>query len=181
MAEDEYESEEYVMGYLEKLAQLSEDEHPKRSKRIRQMIKRREEVNNLAIEIIEEKSPGLCAAVCALYAEKEEGLHFAIEMGWAVNRFRGVHDIFNNISHMCVENNHFESALMYRIFAIAVQSVGVEKGKDEEFDNILRRTYNVALRVPDEDTWDQAYARMVLNDTETEAMWKMVKEGENDD
>lgn len=178
---DKYHSEDYIMPQISRMANLCEEKNPKLARTIRKNLERREQTNWLAIEIVEEKGVELCASLCSIYVEQEKALAFAIEMGWAVNQFGGVASIFNRLSSRAVENGDADTALMYRIFAIAVNAVGVENENTEEFDSILRRTYNAELRLPTEELWDQAHARMVLEQTETEALWQKVKDGELDD
>lgn len=178
---DKYESDDYVMPDITRMADLCEDKNPKLAETIRKNFERRQQINWLAIEIIEQKGTELCGSLCSIYAEQNEAVLFAIEMGWAVNQFGGVKDIFNRLSARAVEHGDADTALMYRIFAIAVSAIGVQKTDSEEFDSILRRTYNAELRFPTEDLWDEAHARMILEQTENEVLWEKVQQGEYDD
>jgi hypothetical protein len=179
--EDQYRSDEYVMPDILRMADLCQEKSPRLAKTIRKNFERRQQTNWLAIEIIEDKGIDLCGSLCSIYAEENEAIVLAIEMGWAVDQFSGIASIFNRLSARAVEEGRADTAVMYRVFAIAVNAIGVEKVGSEEFDSILRRTYNGKLRFPTEELWDQAHARMVLEETETEAIWQKVKEGEYDD
>lgn len=178
---DEYHSDDYVMPEILRMADLCEEENPRLAGIIRKNFERRQQTNWLAIEIVEDKGLDLCGSLCSIYAEENEAILFAIEMGWAVNQFAGIASFFNRLSARAVEAGDADSAVMYRVFAIAVNAIGVEKVSSEEFDSILRRTYTAQLQFPNRELWDQANARMVLEQTETEAMWEKFKEGEYDD
>lgn len=177
---EEYQSDDYVMPEVLRMADLCAEKNPKLAKTIRKHHERRLQTNWLAIEIIEDKGVDLCGSLCSLYAEENEAVLFAIEMGWAVDQFSGIASFFNRLSARAVEAGDADTAIMYRVFAIAVNAIGVEKASSEEFDSILRRTYNGELRFPTRELWDHANARMVLEQTETEAIWQKVKEGEYD-
>lgn len=178
---DEYQSDDYVMPEILRMADLAKKDSPRLSEVLRKNFERRQQINWLAIEIVEEKGLDLCGSLCSIYAEQEEAIVLAIEMGWAVNQFAGIASIFNRLSARAVEVGDADTALMYRIFAIAVNCVGVEKFNSEEFDSILRRTYNAELRLPTGELWDEAHARLILEQTETEALWEKYKDGEYDD
>lgn len=179
--EDQYKSDDYVMPEITRMADLCERNNPKLAEKIRTNVERRSQVNSVAIEIIEEKGLELCGSLCSIYAEDNEAIVLAIEMGWIVDQFRGVASIFDRLSSKAVEVGDSDTAVMYRVFAIAVNSIGLEKFTSDEFDSILRKTYNGELRLPTEELWDEAHARLVLEQTETEALWQKVKDGELDD
>lgn len=179
--DDEFGSNSYVSPEILKFAELIGKEDPIRATNFKIGVKKREQINNAAIKMIDEKTPQLCASLCAIYAQEHEELILAIEMGWAVARFEGIADIFNNISKMCVDRGDIETALMYRVFAIAIKQVGIEKFSSDEFDSILERAYNLDLKLPTEELWDQANARMILEETEVEAFCKLLKENEIDE
>jgi hypothetical protein len=187
---------EFLNPDILKFAKHVDKKDPRQAKQLREMYRRREQVNYKALQIIENKGAELCASMIAVMAEDHEEIASIAEMGWAVDQFRGIALAFNRMAEMSINlrpshelyEHYFERAVMYRVFAIATLRWGAPHVESSTFDEFIREVYNAEINIPDEDLWDQAHARLQLENAELDVMWnedevvdRYIRENEEED
>jgi hypothetical protein len=171
---DDINSDNFINPHAEKFFKSIGDEQ---SKRISNLLKKRRQVNDKAIEIVNEKGFDLCSSLLGVYAERNSDIAVIIDMGWAVDSFVGVSSFFDRLAIQAVEKNLIEKAVLYRVFSIAVSKVGIGSIEDPTLDEMLGRLYNLEVDAPEEEDWDVAHARLVLDEAEGEIFWEKAQEG----
>ena len=162
-----------------KFAKFVSEKDARQAKILRETYRRREQVNYKALEIVEDKGAELCSSMFAVMAEELDEVAAIAEMGWAVQQFVGVGHAFNRMSEMVIgiknldaeDDIDWEKAVMYRVFAIAAVRWGIPHVESESFDQFVRPLYAAQVSIPDEDLWDQAHARLQLENAELDVFW----------
>lgn len=189
-------TDDFLNPEILKFAKVVAEKDKDRAQVLRTTYRRREHVNNKAKELIEEKGAELCSSMMAVMAEEHDEIAAITEMGWAVNQFVGIGTAFNRMAEMTIGMRNLErefeidydKAIMFRAFAIVAVKWGVPHVESSSFDEFIRPLYAVRIGLPDDDMWDQAYARLQLENAELEVLWNenqaaenFIKESEDDD
>lgn len=189
-------SDDFLNPDILKFAKVVAEKDLKQAETLRITYRRREYVNNKAKELVEEKGAELCSSLMAVLAEENDEIAAIAEMGWCVNQFKGIGQAFNRLAEMAIGTKkperefeiNYEKAIMYRVFSIVAVKWGVPHVESSSFDEFIRPVYALEVGFPTEDMWDQAHARLQLENAELEVMWNeqqaaenFIKEEEDDD
>jgi hypothetical protein len=166
-------TEHFVASQAADIAETTKKLYPGVSEKIILSVNNRQEVNNRALALLEEKGEELCSSLFALCAERDPRIAAAVQMGWYVGDFLGIGMFCNHIAkHALEEEGDFDKAVIYRTFCIATLRVGVAHVESETIADIISMIYDAEVTSITEDDWDTAHANLAIEQAENEVMWE---------
>lgn len=172
--------EEFTREDLRPMVNILEERDKRQADYIKKKIKDHTEVNNLAKQFIDDYGLVESCALATIMSKDNGKLAFVLDIGWQVGGRMGVASYLNALSEAAIKAGDIQSAVMMRVFAICSYEYVIEGARDEDVEEIVREMYDMTIEKPTPEQWDNAHALVVTNEAETEALWD-ISEEENDD